>query len=336
MLLCCCRAVDDDLATQREALDLWRHGVDILEEDPAQAALAFRDARIALPVNPVLLTWEARALADSGDLVRARAALDLALERDPSFGVARYNRAAYACRAGEYEAAARDLRRVLEDGVVSARQVVQDPDFAPHLMEDAFEFLPVTALQVSVEAPTGTLFWGTEFSVRLRVVGASVGPLSLTAEAVSGPIQLVRMVEDTSPSTSGAVRDLTWTFRITGAGDVRLGPFQLWSGERRVSLQPVELVAAAPPHRSHAPDPPFSDMSTAGELLAGHVVGDVWRVGDEVRVATGPSGGLIRPPDRYAVVFEVRDHNDTEFVLTRIHAGPEPLTVVVDGVSITL
>ena len=335
LLVLGCRAVDEDLVAQREALDLWRHGREILSDDPVGASLAFRDARIHLPLNPVLLTWEAKALAESGDLVRARVALDLALERDPHFGEARYNRAAYACRAGDFEGAARDLRRVLDDGVVSTREVVEDPDFSPHLMQEAFEFLPVTALQVSVEAPSGTLFWGTEFAVRLRVVGASAGPLSLTAETVSGPVQLVGMVEDTSPSTSGDVRDLTWTFRITGAGEVRLGPLQLWSGERRASLPAVVLLAAAPPSRSDPPPQPFADMPTTGELISGHDLGDVWRVGDEVRILTGPNVPLVRPDGVHAAVFEVRDHNDTTAVLTRLAAVPEPVTVVMQGRAIT-
>ncbi len=335
LLMLGCRSVDEDLIAQREALDLWRHGREILGEDPAGAALAFRDARIHLPLNAVLLTWEAKALAESGDLVRARVALDLALERDPQFGEARYNRAAYACRAGDFERAARDLRRVLDDGVVSTREVVEDPDFAPHLMREAFKFLPVTALQVSVEGPSGTLFWGTEFAVRLRVVGASAGPLSLTAETISGPVQLVRMVEDTSPSTSGDVRDLTWTFRITGAGDVRLGPFQLWSGERRVVLDAVELLAAAPPSRTDPAPQPFADMWTAGELLAGHEVGEVWRVGNEVRILTGPNASIVRPAGMYAAEFEVRAHSDTTAVLTRIAAGPEPVTLVMQGRAVT-
>ncbi|MFT6142656.1 MAG: hypothetical protein ACJAZO_000021 [Myxococcota bacterium] len=131
------------------------------------------------------------------------------------------------------------------------------------------------------------------------------------------------------------MRDLTWTFRITGAGDVRLGPFQLWSGERRVGLHVVELLAAAPPHHSQFPPRPFTDMPTAGELLAGHELGEVWRMGDGVRIVTGPDTPTVSPQGLCAAVFEARKHNEVTAVLTRIAAGPEPVTVVMGGRSVT-
>ena len=76
-------------------------------------------------------------------------------------------------------------------------------------------------------------------------------------------------------------------------------------------------------------------MPTTGELVSGHDLGDVWRVGDEVRILTGPNVPLVRPDGVHAAVFEVRDHNDTTAVLTRLAAGPEPVTVVMQGQAIT-
>lgn len=317
-----CRVEDPELAARARALEAWRDGSARLEAgDVTGARDRLSSALAERPTDPLLLAWSARAAAADGDLPTALALLDEALAIDPAFAVARYNRAAYAARAGEPEVAARDLARALADGAARPREVLEDPDFAPWLGHEAFGFLPASPLQVALEAPSGTLWWGTEFAVRLRVSGAHDLPLAVTAEAVEGPIALLRVVEETSPSTAGPMRDLVWTWRVAGAGAVRVGPLHIGSGARRATAGEVLLEAAAPAGADEAADAP-RDLATPRELAGAHEVPAAWWVGEELRVLVGPDDRVVvSPAPDPPVRYELREAGRTRWRLERFPAA---------------
>ncbi len=313
-----CDRADPELVEQRAALDAWRAGEDALQDAPAQALQHFADSLEARPGDPVLLAWAARAAARSGDLDGARVLLDEALLVTPDFAHARYNRAAYAARQGDLTAAGADLEIALAQGAALPRDVLDDPDFAAHLGDPALSFLPVEPLQIVVEAPQTTVFWGSEFAVRFRVAGAYDLPLSVTAERSSGPVSLVRAVEDVSMSTAGPMRDLTWTWRVLGEGTIDFGPFHTWSSARRTRVEGVQVVAASPPGRAHA-DPGFVDFATPGELAVGRQAPDAWAVDGELRVLYQPGQTVTLSPEppTAPIRYELRNGSETVWTLDR-------------------
>jgi hypothetical protein len=320
-----CRGVDPELRQRRAALDAWRAAEQSFHDGDVPGARRHLDVALRhRPGDPVLLAWAARAAAADGDLDAAVELGGIALATDPTLAEARYNLAAWHARRGDVTEAARELRRALEDGVSSPVLVAEDPDFVPWLDHPSFSFLPGTPIVVTVEAPEHRVFWGSEFDVRLRVLGAQAGPIGVTAERADGPAALVRVVESPVDTPSGPVRDLVYTFRVTGAGSLHLGPLHVWSGRRRAFVDEVVVEAAAPPDRAAPPPAPY-DLATPGELLA---VDDLAarRVGDEVRL-TGEAGDVFDwAPDAPAIRYETRGDDR---VAVRILAAPPHLTVTI-------
>lgn len=332
LLLAGCGGPDADLVAQRRALDAWREGEVLLRSDPEAAVQSFAAALDAMPEDDAnLRVWLAEALAASGDLESAVEQLDEALRLQPGSGTALYNRAAFQARLGERDAAADDLRAALSTGVRTPQQALLDPDFAGWSDDPRLAFLPIEALQVSVDAPEHPVFWGTELAVRLRVVGAGDTPLSVTAERFEGPVELVRVVENVAPSTAGALRDLTYTFRAVGEGSTHLGPLHVWSGERRASVPELRIETTAPPTRTAPSNTGLRDLPSPQELAGGHALGDVWRVGDEVRVMHRAAEHVVIEPSGPRATWELRRSGQSQWMLTRALVGASDARVQVSG-----
>ena len=221
-------ACDRPTAEHRElsgALDAWRQGAERLEQgDHAGAREAFRKGLAQREDDTLLLAWDARAAAVGGDLDGAIRQSRRVLKGDPDFAQVRYNLAAYLARTGALDEAGAELRVALELGARPSRDVLQDPDFQPHLRHPAFAFLPVAGLVVAVEHPSGPVFWGSQAIITLRISGVGGHPVMVDAPTATGPIELVGVVEDRIRSTDGYAVDLRWRFKVLGAGWGDLGP----------------------------------------------------------------------------------------------------------------
>lgn len=333
-LLLACGSREPALTAQQGALAAWRRGEAALAaHDPVAAGRAFDEALVLQPDDPVLLAWKGKAAADSGDLDAAIVLIDRALELDPSFAVARYDRAAWLARRGHAEDAAVDLEIALRGGIdVLPRDVLDDPDFAPYADHPAFAaVLPQHVLNVAVDEPEGDVFRGSEFDVRFRVFGARSGPIDLTFGELSGPFALVAAFEDTAPSTDGPVRDLAFRFRATGAGEVRLGPVTVASGTRVVTLPALAIGAKAPPGREAPEEPAPTRLVTPSATLAGRAPPTAWRDGGALLVASSPGDLVAIDPPVAAVptTAELRDHGTPKVVITRWDTAPAGAHVTV-------
>jgi len=332
VLMGCGGAADPELKPYKDALDAWEEGERLLEAgEPESAQAAFAKARSHRPDDPVLASWEAMALAEQGETEAAVEVLDEVLDSHPGYAEARYNRASYLVRLGENEAAAEDLKQAIDDGARRSREVNLDPDFEAVLGTPEFSFLPLAALNVGVEHPPASVFWGTEFPVRFRIGGAGTGPIGITAEKLSGPVELLRVAENEAPSTAGLFRDITYTFRAAGKGTFEMGPLHVWAGERRVAVAGFSLELTAPPDKPMPIDLRPISLKTPQELAAAHPSPSARRLGTELVVHVGHGDRVDTTPtlDRAdAIPYRMTERNQPIGVLWRyIDAPAEPIEV---------
>jgi hypothetical protein len=285
VLMLACHPADPELATRRAALDAWEEGKNRLDaKDPAGAIASFDQALVARPDDPVLLAWKAKAYADQGDLDRAINQAHAALEARPEFPEMHYDLGAWLARSGRPEAAAREVRAALRGGFkLGDGGLFADADFAPYRDNPLFEgVVPEDPLTVSLEAPAGSVFWGSTFSLKLRVSGA-FEPISVTPESEVGPFFLVDVVEDASKGSS----DVVWTFEANGAGTIAIGPLLVTSGKKSASAPAITVEAKAPPGKVPPPGQIAPALRTPREIGQRLAPPAILRRDDGVVIAVG-------------------------------------------------
>ncbi|MFT4626017.1 MAG: hypothetical protein ACI8PZ_004688 [Myxococcota bacterium] len=308
-----CDRPPPDLVAARMASEAWKRGVGHLDEGaPAEASAEFEQGLAARPGDVLLLAWRARAEAEAGRLDDAIATMDLVLAARRDFSEARYNRAAYLARAGRLDEAGRDLRMALDGGVTRPEDVLADPDFQRHLDHPALAFLPRQALKLLIESRKDSAFLASEVPVRLLVVGNDDAPVQLELTEISGPAEIVKVVQNTVQSTDGLSTELVWTLRITGAGSIRLGPWQVSSAGRGASHPGIAFEAVAPPDHVGSVPPLSGPLPVPEAIAGGHEDLDVWRAVDRTWVRTLPGDRVDPSPP--AVVLERREGPRTSWL----------------------
>lgn len=337
LALLACERPDPELVQQKRALNAWRDGKEHLQDgEPAKAVEDFEKALEERPGDPVLQAWLAQALAAKGDLDRAIAVLDAVLAEHPGFAEARYNRAAYLARTGEPEAAAADLKRALDDGARPARDVLRDPDFERYLDHPAFNFLPRQALVIAVDPPRGPAFMGGQVDVRLQVLGTGGDVVSLEAAETSGPVRLLRVVENLVQSTEGPGRELVFTFEVLGPGDVSLGPLRISAGPHEAWVAPVAFETVAAKGKQGPKTVPPVVLTTASQVGAAHALPSAtWIGGRHLVVKAQPGDRIEIEPDPGVPerVWEMRELGRPLWTLSRweLPSPPERVRVVREG-----
>jgi len=340
LALLACERPDPELVQQKRALNAWRDGKEHLEQgEAAEAAADFEKALEERPGDPLLQAWLAQALAEQGELDRAIAVLDGVLAEHPDFAEARYNRASYLARSGDPEAAAADLRRALDDGARQPRDVLEDPDFQRYLDHPAFTFLPRQALVVAVDPPAGPAFMGGQVDVRLQVLGTDDDVVSIEAEETSGPVRLLRVVENLIQSTEGPGRELVFTFEVLGPGDVSLGPLRISAGAHEAWVAPVEFEAVAAKGKKGPKSVAPVVLTTASQVGAAHALPSAtWVGGRHLIVKAQPGDRVEIEPDPGVPqrVWELRELGRPRWTLQRweLTSAPERVRVVREGKAV--
>jgi hypothetical protein len=199
------------------------------------------------------------------------------------------------------EEAAADLAAAVSGDWTAARAARKDPEFAEVVDLPAFSFLPRETLLVAVEAPAGLVFWGTEASWRVRVVGADDHVVRFVGPTEPAPFDVRRVVESTTPSTEGPLRDLLFTITPTGAGEATLAGLQATAGPWSAPLPPISVRTAAPPDKGSGRV--AVDLRTPADVLSALDDGDA-RYGDGALVVAGAPEDRVRvtpdpgPPQR--------------------------------------
>lgn len=335
-LLVACHPVDPELASRRAALDAYQRGEAALAaKDPVAAEAAFDQALAARPGDALLRAWKAKAQADAGHLDEAITTLDAVLKDDPGFAEARYDRAAWLARAGRPEDSAVELEIALQGALdVHAADVLDDPDFAPYLDHPAFSgIIPRQPLAVVLDGPEGTVFWGSDFDVRLTVIGAPVDRVVEVTAPATGPLRLVGVVEDDTFSTDGPARTLTFRLLVTGAGEVHIGPVDVAVGARTGrNGKPLVVTAAAPPGKESGASLPPGALRSARTVLGDHGVPSAWRDDGVLYVAAGFADRVVlEPPVAADVTWELRRGSRRDTVITASPAASGTKVTVTRG-----
>ncbi len=332
-----CSSADPELVAQRQALDAWEAGQHALEDGDHSIALArFDEALQHQPDDPLLIAWKARAIAADGRPEEAAELLRPVVDRVPRFVEARYNRAAYLARTGELDEAGIELARAIDGGAARSRQAMVDPDFAPHLDHPAFAFLPDEMLIVALDAPSDALFWGSEAALRLRVIGAEGAPATVEPAELSGPLELVEVTEDVVESTEGLVRDLTWTFKVRGAGEVVLGPFEVESAGFTTTVRAARFPTNAPPGKSVPDGLPALRLQTPTELV-GSLEAPGLRYDDGVVDVLVPNGARaqVSPARGAPVTYTLLERSKAVWTLERHRfSGDRPQVTIRRGTEV--
>lgn len=240
-LLVGCTTSDPELDPWAEVLrraDLVQQS-DVL---PADALTHTRAAR-ALRDLPSLAAVEARlVLAESG-VADALVVLDGALERFPRDAGLRWDRAALRARSGDLVGAAKDLRGPVGRGELDPARLGRDPDLAAvatDAMLAGLVRLPEVSARVDA-APDGIVgeSWTLEMEVRapkqpLQIVGAGPQPIA----------RIERVVEDVLDEDDwDSTRRITWSARLVGPSEGRVGPWELRAGGASGGVSAVPLEA---------------------------------------------------------------------------------------------
>jgi hypothetical protein len=134
------------------------------------------------------------------------------------------------------------------------------------------------------------------------------------------------VVDDSRLSTQGTVRDLTWTFRVVGAGPIHFGPFHTWVGERRSTVEEVWIDAAAPAGKEDPPEQHrAADFRTPMEVAGRAEIPSARVVDGELLVGFAPGDLVVIEPQPAAspIQYEQRYRSKTKWILVR-YPGVEP------------
>lgn len=288
--------VDADWVAVRAAVDAWERGADALADGRLdEAVMDLADAVAARPGDLLLRAWLAEAHALRGEHDAALTAFDAVLSVAPDFADVRRRRAALLVRMERLDEAGADLRAAVAGDWSAARAVKEDPDFADVIDHPAFSFVPKDTLLVVAEAPPGLVFWGTEATLRVRVVGAGDHAIRLVGPRTEAPFTVRLVRETTSPSTEGPLRDLSYTLLSTGAGDVELAGFRVDAGPWSAPLPHVAIRSAAPPGRERTVE--AVDLRTPAEVLGSLDDGDARYASGVLQVAGHADDRVTVTPD---------------------------------------
>lgn len=240
-LLACSDPVLDPFS---DALSDYDRGIIAAGESDWEAAIEqFQAALQDDPASPALHLWLAHSQASSGDLDAARIALDQGISHHSSHIELRYNRAAYAARAQDLEAAAKDLQylyaRELLDPVIAG----EDEDFRLLGAIPRFAALaPPPQVEVSVTSSDSDILHGEEFAIEILLRSRTGKPIAVEAPPTPDGVRHLKTIEDIVGQGQGwTMRRLSVTWEACSEGEAGLGPVS-FSAHRSTAQTPAMSV----------------------------------------------------------------------------------------------
>jgi tetratricopeptide (TPR) repeat protein len=299
-------------------MEAYGEGLGLLQAgEPLEAAERFAAAAAADPGHPLLVSWQAYALAAGGQREEAIALLQAApgarLPEDL------YNLGAWNARLGREEEALTWLGQAVTADPSLRDRLVGDPDLSnlqARIGGLAAAEEPVRALMNGEE---GAILAGESYDLELVVQGGSGRALLLGwEEPLPGGFSLRRAVDEVSggQGDAGAVRSLSWRVRAAVPGEGTLGPWTLAVGEGRHPLPAVTWQVLLP----EGVEPPPVDTGapldpawwTPREALAGLAAPTAaWRHG-ALAVLFSPGDSVDVTPVPACAAFEIELRRDDQ------------------------
>ncbi|MDG1479666.1 MAG: tetratricopeptide repeat protein [Myxococcota bacterium] len=247
---------DPQMARLSEALTEYdRAQVAVERGDWPGAAAAFEAAAQKHPEAAALHAWHAEALSQAGDLSAARAVLDAVVPAFPGNLDLRYNRAAYAARAGALEAAAADLRYLYARDLLDPLVAGEDPDFAELTRDPQYaDLAPAPQVRLQVRGEAGSILLGEPYTAELVIETKRDAPISVeNIGAFPMLLQHTRTIEDLTIEESGWSRRIVsveWSARASG--EERIGPWLLSAHGSSAIAEPLPVTVVTLPGRAEA------------------------------------------------------------------------------------
>jgi hypothetical protein len=316
------------------ALAAYDAGVAALEAgDPERAVVALTQAVAADPRSPELPLWLGRAHAARGDYGSAVEAASAALMLQPSWGLARYNRACWRVRGGDLAAGYTDLVAALATNEVGVLQAGSDPDLAPLRADPRFsDRVPAATLPVLLEAGPESVFLSSDWTVTLLVAHPSGETPGVRWDGPAPPgLALRRVVQDRTVQRAEVRTSIAWTWRVTGPYEGPVGPLHATTGSLSGQTTALEARHLAPPGTPVATGgPPALVLSSV--LFADLGDGVPVRQGERVRVRVAAGDRVAwspRPPG--LVRHELREDGQATWIGWDAAAPPSTVVTVRRG-----
>ena len=291
----------------KRALELYAQGLSELEAGQSmQAAEDFAQARLLDPQSAELLIWQAKALAEAGDLTGAIALLDQAVALRPGLVEAWYNRACYRARAGDLDGASQDLQQALRSPELDRLIVAQDPDLMILRADPAnADWIPLPRLGLSLKVPGQPAFLGAEIEAVIGVAQGADQGLTLRASGPLSPLlRPVAWIEERS-SEMPDQRRLRLRLEVRGAGTAEEGPFVVSASGLTGELAAQSVALLAP--QGHVPpsEPWTGPMLLPSELL--QALPGAKRMEEDWVLVSYVAGDRVEWAAEEQIILELRD-----------------------------
>jgi len=327
---CCLLACRGEHHDQAKALDHYREGRELLEQDRFEAAArAFAAAAALDSRTAVLVSWRALALARAGQLDRAVELLQ-AEGPDPGLGPHdHYNLAAWLARLDRPAEAVLHLASALRAEPGLRQLVLDDADFAALASNLAFrELVGAAPLEVALAGEEGAILAGELYDLELELQAMSSEPVSLDWRLpLPDGFSLQRVVDELHEQDGGVQRRLSWRLRAVEAGEGQLGPWTVHVGQQQrplagvpwqvllpagVQIDPREEIPA-PASAWWLPREALGDLRSPDAALLLDRLVVVYEPGDQVTV---DASAVLEPP----LQLEIRQADQVQW-LARAWAG---------------
>jgi hypothetical protein len=231
---------------ESEALALHERAVEFYESGQYERSLALLNEALVLDdESPELWLNQAISLAKTGDLLgavqSATRAVALGQLRDPTTGIALYNRACWRLALGEHRLGAQDVMAAVATGSIDPLQAASDPDLQVLASLDEYQNALPFDLPVDLGIDSESYFVGARWEVSFRIESSYGETPSIGSISTLAPIHLVEIVDNVVDLGAHEAHELTYRFVVDGVMSGDIGPFHVQSSglERLLPSRPV-------------------------------------------------------------------------------------------------
>ena len=237
-------------------------------DDPEAAETLLRELLVERPDDAHLRSLLARSLHRQQRYLEAVVQGRLALGIDPHLWQAAYNLACSSAALGDLDQSIRWLQVALRSGIITAREVTEDPELASLQEDHRFSFYLATGLLSRDEKDAlafvqpASVMVGELATVTVTAIALNRPLMSPREDVTVGltrpfPRHFIRPVSRRETFSTGedgdrefAQRTFQYTFEVLQSGVMTLGPFEIRQGDAVHWTEPLLLRVQGKPETS--------------------------------------------------------------------------------------